>query len=258
MKITEHEEINNLLECLLIAIKQILNNKLLGVYLYGSLVWGDFDYDISDVDLLVVTEGDIDKKEFSRLDNLHLELIKKFPYWDDRIEVAYISKNALKTFKTQRSQIAVISPGEPFNVKDAGIDWLINWYLIQEKNIILLGPDPNTFIETISKEEYFEAIRSQVSEWYDWVTHTKTSRPYQAYAILTICRALCVLKKGELVSKRQAAIWTQEKYPQWASIIEKAIVWRADYRNKQVDPALTYFEVERVAREMIDMINAKI
>ena len=94
MKITEHEEINNLLEYLIIAVNKILSDNLFGVYLFGSLVWGDFDYDISDIDLLVVTGDDIDEKGFSELNNLHLEIIKKFSYWNDRIEVAYISKNA--------------------------------------------------------------------------------------------------------------------------------------------------------------------
>lgn len=255
MKITEHEDINNLLEVFLTAITSILGEELFGIYLYGSLVCGDFDANISDIDLLVVTNDDIDKNEFSRLNDMHFELTKKFPDWKDRIEIAYIAKKSLKTFKTKKSQIAVISPGEPFNIKDAGTDWLINWYLIQEKSIALLGPDPNTFIEPISQQEYFDAVKNQAKEWYDWVTHTQSSRPFQAYAILTLCRALYALKEGQPASKMQAALWAENKYPQWASIIQKAIVWRTDYRNKEVDPTLTYPEVEKTVREMSESIN---
>lgn len=247
------EEINNLLESFQSAIIPILGSNLFGIYLYGSLVGGDFDCEISDIDLLVVTQSDIDKNEFSKLDNMHLELTKIFPNWDDRIEVAYIAINALKTLKTQRSQIAVISPGEPFNIKDAGTDWLINWYLIREKSITFLGPDPKTFIEAISKQEYFYAVKSQMKEWYDWIVHTKNSRPFQSYAVLTMCRGLYVLQNGEQVSKKQAAIWAQKSYPQWASIIEKAITWRMDYKNKEVDPTLTYNEVEKSVLEMIEL-----
>ena len=104
-----------------------LGDTLVGIYLYGSAVWGDFDDDISDIDLLVVLTRDIDDALFARLDTWHQDVEVRFPAWAGRIEIAYISTTALQTFRSHNSPIAVISPGEPFNVKEAGIDWLINW-----------------------------------------------------------------------------------------------------------------------------------
>ncbi|MEZ0537617.1 nucleotidyltransferase domain-containing protein [Caldicellulosiruptoraceae bacterium PP1] len=51
---TPYEDINHLLNSLLSRIQNIFGTKFLGFYLYGSLVWGDFDKDISDIDLLAV------------------------------------------------------------------------------------------------------------------------------------------------------------------------------------------------------------
>ena len=50
-----YPDIQRLLENLLLQIRQIFQDRLVGVYLYGSLVAGDFDYDSSDIDFLVVT-----------------------------------------------------------------------------------------------------------------------------------------------------------------------------------------------------------
>ncbi|MEK7165733.1 MAG: nucleotidyltransferase domain-containing protein, partial [Patescibacteria group bacterium] len=92
----------------------------MGLYLYGSLVWGDFDREISDIDLLAVTSTGINNKEFDALKIMHDEFVVTHKEWEDRIEVAYVSQQALKTFKDRNSQIAVVSQGEPFHFKDAG------------------------------------------------------------------------------------------------------------------------------------------
>src|SRR5437763_1681362 len=55
-----YAEINELLGTLLSQMQTVLEHKLVGVYLYGSLVWGDFNQESSDIDLLVATSSDID------------------------------------------------------------------------------------------------------------------------------------------------------------------------------------------------------
>lgn len=255
MNIVRHPEIETLLNYLQSNLQVTLKNKLVGIYLYGSLIWGDFDYNSSDIDLLVVTETDITEREFSKLNDLHLDLIEKFENWNDRIEIAYVSIETLKTFKTQMGRIAIISPGEPFNIKDGGIDWLINYYLIRDKSVTLLGQSPRSIIGDISKNEFLFAVKNQAREWYDWVTHTKESRPYQAYAVLTICRAFYVMNNGEQVSKKQAANWAQKKYPEWATLIENALAWRTDWQNKMVNPQETYPDVEKFVRQLLATIK---
>lgn len=242
MEPAAYDDINRLLADLLDRMQQDLGRKLLGLYLYGSLVWGDFDQDISDIDLLAVTDGDLDPAEFERLDKMHLAFLQDYPRWDNRLEIAYYSVQGLQTFKTARSPIAVISPGEPFNLKEAGYDWLINWYVVQEKGRKLYGPDFKTLIEPISKQEFVAWVKQQVEEWREYVVHTHDSRPYQAYTILTMCRALRAVETGEQVSKKAAARWAQARFPEKAGVIQKALEWREDYRNRGIDQAATYPE----------------
>ena len=52
---TAYPEVNSLLEEISSEMQSVLGGQLTGLYLYGSLVWGDFDLEISDIDLLAVT-----------------------------------------------------------------------------------------------------------------------------------------------------------------------------------------------------------
>lgn len=231
-----------------------LGHTLVGIYLYGSAVWGDFDDDISDIDVLVVLTRDIDATVFARLDAWHQSLETRYPAWAGRIEIAYISTTALQTFRTHNSPIAVISPGEPFNIKEAGIDWLINWYTIRHQSVVLYGAAVATVIPDISADEFRDSVRRQVGEWRDWVSHTRDSRPYQAYTILTMCRALYAWNTGQQASKRVAAEWTMQQLPTHAGIIANALVWRRDHREMDINHAATY----RFAVEMVRIVGEKI
>lgn len=132
---------------------------------------------------------------------MHKDFVNRHKKWDDRIEVQYFSVSGLKTFKSKTSKMANISPGEPLHIINSGIDWLLNWYLVQEYGITLFGPTPD-FIDPISKEEFLNAVKDHAIKWKDYVVNTKYSRHYQSYAILTMCRALYTLRHGEQVSKK--------------------------------------------------------
>ncbi len=244
---TPFADINELLELLLSGMQKILGEKLIGLYLYGSLVTGDFDKESSDIDLLTALSSGIDDRDFKHLQKMHNDFANKHKQWDDRIEVCYISVAALRTVKSRTSKVANISPGEPFHRKEARKDWLIDWYVVREKGITLFGPSPKTIIEPISKDEFMQAIRAHAKAWGKWI-YDMHNRKSQAYAILTMCRALYTCKIGEQVSKKQAALWAQKEFPEWASLIQNALLWREDWRNEQVDHEETFPETLKFVR----------
>jgi predicted nucleotidyltransferase len=256
-KIIDHKkrrEIEILLDEILERLRSNLGEKLVGLYLYGSLVAGDFDYEVSDIDLLAATETIINDQEFAALEKMYAELSKKFPRWDNRIETAYVSLDALRTFKTKLSRIANTSPGEPLHFLDAGRDWLLNWYFVRESGVILFGPPPGKIVPEISQREFIEAVREQAQERAANVDKSKNSRPYQAYLIMTMCRALYAVRNGEQVSKKRAAEWTKKKFPEFAALIENAFEWRARNREKVADPGATFEETKRFVLFIAEMI----
>src|SRR6202521_358150 len=76
MLATPYANINAILELLLASPQGILDTKLVGLYLYGSLVIGDFDPDISDIDLVAALSSDIDEREFEALQKMHADFAR--------------------------------------------------------------------------------------------------------------------------------------------------------------------------------------
>src|SRR5262245_56771673 len=150
MQPTTYPHVNELIDILLKQMKTILGQKLVGFYLTGSLVTGDYDDDCSDVDLLAAISSELDDTEFNALKKMHDDIVLNNKRWDDRFEIAYVSLRGLKTFKTESSNIGIISPGEPFHIIEADRLWLPNWYMVREKGRTLFGPTPTDIIAPIS------------------------------------------------------------------------------------------------------------
>jgi predicted nucleotidyltransferase len=254
MKSAPSAETNALPDELLARMKAALGPSLLGLYLYGSMVAGDFDDDISDIDLLAVTAADIADDEFSALDQMHSTFVHEHPARNDRLDIVYISEAALRDFGSRPCNIAIISPGEPFHAIKADPGWLMNWYAVQERGRALHGPLPNTFIKPISKEEFIQVVRAQARSWSTWI-HNAHTRKSQAYAILTMCRALYTWTHGEQVSKHRAAAWAQEVLPEWSALIEDALRWRTAWRDDGVDHAATFADTLRFVQFAIRQIT---
>ena len=255
MQKTPFPDINRLLKGLLSRMRQILQERLVGLHLYGSLTTGDFDPGSSDIDLLAVTSSDVSGREFDALRAMHLEFAHDNPEWEGRVEVAYLSAAALKTFRSERSPMAVISPGEPFHMTEAGREWLMNWYVVREKGVALFGPPAEALIAPISREELAGCVRDYAADWGDRIERVR-DRKGQAYAILTMCRALHLYRTGETASKRQAALWAQEELPQRSRLIQSALAWREAWREQQIDQAATRAETIRFVNFVRDEILA--
>lgn len=250
----KHPDIRDFLDLILSRMQAILGERLVGLYLFGSLAAGDFDYAISDIDLLAAISDQLDENEFGELEKMHDRLVENNPQWKGRLEIAYVSLDALKNFKTEISQIAIISPGEPFHFKEAGKDWLLNWYFVRECGITLFGPPPAGIIASVEQDEFIQAVREQAVEWRDYVKHAKHSRAFQGYVILTICRAFYAVTNGGQVSKKQAALWTQKQLPEWSALIQNALKWREAWRDENVNHEATFPETVEFVNHVIDKI----
>ncbi len=246
-------EIRDLLDLLNGQIQDALGANLLGLYVVGSLVVGDFDPDISDIDLIAATATDLSSDEAARLKAMHAAVVEIYPRWDNRIEVVYVAAETLAQRKAVHA-LAVISPGEPFHIFDVrGSDWLINWYVLYENGIALYGAPPRTIAPPVALDDLLPSLRRQLPLVRDWIAQGQ-HRGAQAYAILTMCRALYTFARRGFVSKRQAALWAAGAFPQWSPLIHQAQAWRDASRGTQVDGAATQPETLRFVDFAIDHI----
>jgi predicted nucleotidyltransferase len=214
--------VDELLDALVSGIQSALGDDLVGIYLYGSYVSGGFEPGVSDLDLVAVTARDADQLDLDGLERVHDAFVRLNPDWTDRLEVVYIGRAALGSFRTSAARLAVISPGEPFHLRDdAVIEWLQNWYLIRETGVRLHGPRAASLVPPITMAE-FVAAAARYAEQIAGQGLEGATPGARAYAVLTICRALRTVETRTHGSKQEGAAWARERMPEWAWLIDEA------------------------------------
>ncbi len=149
--------------------------------------------------------------EAEALIELHARLAALPNPYADRLEGAYIDRASLRRFEPGR-RFLTVECETPLRWKVHETSWLIERWVLREKGVALLGPDPKTLIDPISPEELRDAVRLRIREWATWAANPHDPewlppRSHQAYVVETMCRALYTLAFGELASKRKAAEW---------------------------------------------------
>lgn len=252
-----YASVNAVLDVLRARIGAALGDNLRGLYLFGSLVTGDFDPRMSDIDLAAIVASRLTDAELDRLARMHAEIARDFPAWNDRIEVGYLARADVAPFDPDAT-IAITSPGEPFHTRAAEHSWLFNLFVVRERGVTLTGPDPHSLIGPITPEALRAGLRARMAEWRDWTEEdiAPMAAGPQAYVVLTMCRALQTFMTGEWASKQRAADWAVAAEPAWAPLIRQAVVWREGEPEETVDLATAQAQMLAFAREVTGRIVA--
>lgn len=147
---TPYADVNTLLLTLLERIQILLNNRLIGFYLHGSLSLGDFDPQASDVDFLVVTTEELRGEILDSVHTMHREIAASGLPYANSLEGSYISRAAVRRYDPHNARHPAISVNRQLQVKHHTRSWIIDRHLVREYGIILWGPSPTTLIDSIS------------------------------------------------------------------------------------------------------------
>lgn len=211
---------------LTLEVRHQFGDDLVGLYVYGSWVTGGFDPEVSDVDIVAVTSQEATSLDIASLGHMHRAIVGQFPEWIDRLEIVYVGRATLRSFRTSHGSLAVVSPGEPLHIRDERpADWLQNWYLVREAGVCLFGAVAAATIPAISWDEFAAATVRYADELRDR-SRLDAGVAAVAYAILTMCRALRVARTQTLGSKQEAASWARDRMPEWAWLIDAALECR--------------------------------
>lgn len=257
METVPYPKVAAVIDSLVPRIHEVLRANLVGLYLFGSLVTGDFDPSRSDIDLAAIVAAPLTAAELARLEAMHADIAREHPAWDDRIEVGYLAAADVNPFDPAAT-IAIISPGEPFHIRVAEHSWLFNLHVVREQGITLHGPDPRAVIGPVNPAALAAGLRARMREWRAWTDEpiAPMRAGEQAYVVLTMCRALYTHTTGAWTSKRQAAEWAVEAEPAWAPLIVQAIAWREAEPAAPVDVAVSQARMLDFTREITGRIIA--
>jgi hypothetical protein len=232
--------------------REVLGDRLLAVYLFGSATTGSFQPGISDVDTVAVLATDPGDSDVVSLGGMHSRLIEDAPAWKDRIEVDYVSVAALANFRTGSWPAARISPGEPFHQIQIDQRWVLDWYQVLRSGVALYGPPPQQLIPPISQDEFASAVREQLVEWPDRLTED-VGPGGLTYALLTACRALRVCRTGEYVSKKEAAGWAGEQLPEFQDLLRAAVAQRYEPQTAGTPAGPSLAGTRRFVETVVDL-----
>ena len=220
--------------------------EFVGMYCYGSLSLGDFAPGSSDIDFLVVTEHELPERMFHALDTMHARIATSGLKWVDKLEGSYIPRAALRRYDPANNRHPTIGADWPFSTRAHGAHWVIERSIVREYGVVVQGPPPRTLIDPVSSDDLTAAVRQALDDFWrmprdgpepEWLR----TRAYQAFAILTMCRALYTLAHGTVASKPTAAAWAQQTLPPpCPALIAKALVWRHDTRPDDMTAMLAF------------------
>jgi hypothetical protein len=224
---------------------------LVALWLTGSLTHGDFDRGSSDIDYLAVLAADLSGDQRAELAALHMGIGERWPVWSARIEGSYVTRDML---------IHVVPPPMPRPYVNGGAfwepdprygnEWLINLYALRERGVALIGPEPRNVIPPIDIGDVRRAsARDMCEEWVPKLADDAflESSHHQAYVALTLCRILHRAENDAVVSKRVAAAWVKERFPEpWiVDLVERAERWQHGEELDRADDVRRFIAVAR-------------
>lgn len=228
MEIIKYGDIDEVVDFLAQGVKEIFGEELVGFYLTGSLSYGDFEPGRSDIDLAAVLEVPANLEQIAKIGKLHLEAEQKFKQWAGRIECSYIPRVMLAEVLPPKEPRPYFGAGIFYPAADYGNEWLINRHFLYQYGVVVVGPDFKTLAAPVETKNLKEAcIRDLRREWVPKINDEKflANSHYQSYVVLNLCRIIYTVANGEAASKKVAANWVKEKYPQFKSLIETAQAW---------------------------------
>jgi hypothetical protein len=231
---TSWPQVNRAVERLRDGVADALGARLVGLYLGGSLALGGFDRGSSDIDVLVATARMPPAPAIERLAALHAAL-RAAGGWTARLEAVYLPVAALRRYDpSDRRRYPVGAGDREFALGRQGPTWVLDRWIAREHGLVVAGPSPRTLIDPVAPAQLREAARASLLEhWAGQLDGPPPAwlrpRNYQAFAVLSLCRALYCLDHGEVVSKPAAAAWASRRFgPPWPQLVARALTWRAD------------------------------
>jgi len=229
---TKYEDVNQVLELLTDGLVKLLNTKLVGLYLTGSLTYGDFNRESSDIDFIAVLKVELTDNEFEKIRELHKVIAGKAPHWSKTLEGSYITLDMLETTEAPADERPYVNGGK-LSYCRYGNEWIINLYALQECGRVLFGKDLSSILPRVTIEQVRAASKDDLlKEWAQKIDDPDAfSSPgydpehIKNYATLTMCRILHRVNNDNIASKKVASKWVKKTYPEWTNLVERAERW---------------------------------
>ena len=216
----------DLLELIKKAYQTILGDTLTGIYLHGSLAFGCFRWECSDIDFLVVVETEPTLKQKEALIQTLLDSNPHAPA--KGFEMSVVLKEDCKHFRHPLPYCLHYSNAHlkkaekdltAYCIGMQGLDPDLAAHITVTRAVgqVLCGPAIDEVFAPVPAADYLNSI------WGDIENAEEDIIENPVYVILNLCRVLAFALDGLVLSKEQGGTWGQSHLPE----ILKSVVLRA-------------------------------
>lgn len=218
------DEILHFLEKFRDGILECLGSTVIALYVYGSVVMGDFIPETSDIDFMVIVET-LSQERGHCLEELHRTLVRTHKYGrileGDYIPLSHITpQGGLKTHYGYEKGFCYTMPGDVISP-----DTLVT---IRENSITLYGPPPDSIIPRVPDEVLKEYMVDLLKEYTEELKECDRDLLELASDVLNMLRSWHAALTGQIVSKSKAASVALTVLPPcWHPLVQSALTVRS-------------------------------
>lgn len=206
--------------------QSILGENLTGLYAHGSLAFGCFRWDKSDIDFLVVTEREPSLEQKRRMIEALLAWDREAPpkgfemsvvMAEDCRRAAHPSPYSLHFSNAHKTRYQQDLTGYCREMHGVDPDLIAHYGVTRAVGRAVCGLPVEDVFGAVQKADYLDSIRADLAQAERDVTENPV------YVILNLCRALAYQREGLVLSKAQGGAWGMERMPEDAEIIRAAL-----------------------------------
>lgn len=219
--------------------REILEAKLTGVYLHGSMATGCFHPDKSDIDLIIVIEDDISDAQKIMLMKHLVDLNRQAP--SKGLEISVVKREYCNPFAYPTPFELHFSPMhlQWFNddpqdyvakMKGEDIDLAAHFTIIRKYGIVLWGEKIECVFAPVPRQNYIDSICADIENAAEDILEQPI------YITLNLCRVLAFVREGLYLSKEEGGKWGMEHLPlEHRSMIAEALDCYASDKTMEVE-----------------------
>lgn len=206
---------------------KILGNNLIGIYVHGSIAFGCFNPNKSDIDFIVVVDNIPTIEEKEKLIKTLLYLSEEAPI--KGYEMSVVLSKFCKEFMyptpfelhysithLQKCQNNLREYCSSMNGTDK--DLAAHFTVIKKVGYNIFGKPIIEVFGDVPKENYLDSIKGDIEN------ATNDISVNGIYVILNLCRVLAYKNEGLILSKVQGGLWGKENLPkEFRVLILKAL-----------------------------------
>jgi hypothetical protein len=178
------------------------------------------------VDFLIVVEDDVSNDRLPGLQAVHSEIFDMPSAWSRHLEGSYIPRAALWNHPPPYRVFPYLDHGSRELVRSGHDDSVVVYWVLREKGVTLVGPEPRTLVSPVSADALRREILDTMHDWRQELLANPdklNNRAYQPFAVLSYCRMLQTLQIGTIESKRAGAVWAEHALDRrWNWLIQRA------------------------------------